>query len=186
MSRSRCASISSRAFLSESLAPIWFGTFGPCRPRRRYAGSVIACDSNLGIDCSMQQRMAAGSPSGVLAEMMHDQRVGSEEPAESIYIADKSAHIGAAVLILAGLTGIATPNGNHAKIGVSTSGDHHYSIFGDMNQQGSLSPPKCDSSQNGRGGLFYVIDDKTLASAVTDLIKGESAPAPAASKAASN
>ena len=46
-----------------------------------------------------------------------------------------------------------------------------------MNQQGSLSPPKCDSSQNGRGGLFYVIDDKTLAGAVTDLIKGESAPA---------
>jgi Deoxyribonuclease II len=84
-----------------------------------------------------------------------------------------------------GLEGMPEPDGNHAKVGVST-GTHTYAIFGDMNQQGSLSPPKCDSSQNGRGGLFYVIDDKTLAGAVTDLIKGESAPAAPASKSASN
>ncbi len=84
-----------------------------------------------------------------------------------------------------GLEGMPEPDGNHAKVGVST-GTHTYAIFGDMNQQGSLAAPKCDSSQNGRGGLFYVIDDKTLASSVSDLIKGDSAPAAPESKSASN
>ena len=74
-----------------------------------------------------------------------------------------------------GLEGKADPDGNHAKIGVST-GTHTYAIFGDMNQQGSLSGPKCDSSQNGRGGLFYVVEDATLAGSVGNLIKGESDP----------
>lgn len=75
-----------------------------------------------------------------------------------------------------GLTGGMGTNFNHAKIGVSTSGDRHYAIFGDMNQQGSASGPKCSSSQNGRGGLFYVVNDATLFEGITDLIKGESAP----------
>ena len=61
-------------------------------------------------------------------------------------------------------------------IGVSTSGDHRYVIFGDMNQQGTLSGQKCWSSQNGRGGTFYVIDDATLSQSVGDLIKGNTAP----------
>jgi hypothetical protein len=74
-----------------------------------------------------------------------------------------------------GLEGMAEPDGNHAKVGVST-GTHAYSIFGDMNQQGALSG-KCDSSQNGRGGLFYVVDNPPLASAIKDLLKGSSAPA---------
>jgi Deoxyribonuclease II len=74
-----------------------------------------------------------------------------------------------------GLEGMAEPEGNHAKIGVST-GTHTYAIFGDMNQQGSLSGPNCGSSQNGRGGLFYVVDNATLAASVRDLIKGDSAP----------
>ena len=74
-----------------------------------------------------------------------------------------------------GLEGKADPDGNHAKIGVST-GTHTYAIFGDMNQQGSLSGPKCDSSQNGRGGLFYVVEDATLAGSMASLIKGESDP----------
>jgi hypothetical protein len=76
-----------------------------------------------------------------------------------------------------GLEGMAEPSGNHAKIGVSvgTNDGHAYAIFGDMNQQGSLSD-KCDSSQNGRGGLFYVVDDATLSGGVSDLIKGASAP----------
>lgn len=78
-----------------------------------------------------------------------------------------------------GLEGLAEPEGNHAKIGVSTTGAHPYSIFGDMNQQGSLSPPKCASSQNGRGGLFYVVEDAQLFGSVRDLIKGgTAAPAP--------
>ncbi len=74
-----------------------------------------------------------------------------------------------------GLKGIAGPDGNHAKIGISTSGTHHYTIFGDMNQQGTISGT-CKSSQNGRGGLFFVIDDAELYSSVKDLISGDSAP----------
>ena len=70
-----------------------------------------------------------------------------------------------------GFEGIAAPTGNHAKVGVST-GAHSYSIFGDMNQQGSLSGPNCASSQNGRGGLFYVVDDVQLFTGVRDLIQG--------------
>jgi hypothetical protein len=76
-----------------------------------------------------------------------------------------------------GLEGMAEPDGNHAKIGVST-GSHSYAIFGDLNQQGSLSGPNCKSSQNGRGGLFYVIDDAQLFSSVRDLIQGGAAPPP--------
>jgi hypothetical protein len=75
-----------------------------------------------------------------------------------------------------GLTGGGGKNFNHAKIGVSTSGAEPYAIFGDMNQQGILSGDKCSSSQNGRGGLFYVVADPTLAGAVGKLIKGDSAP----------
>ena len=45
-----------------------------------------------------------------------------------------------------------------------------------MNQQGTLSGQKCWSSQNGRGGTFYVINDATLAQSVGDLIKGDTAP----------
>ena len=75
-----------------------------------------------------------------------------------------------------GLTGGSGPNFNHAKIGVSTTGDLRYAIFGDMNQQGTLSGTKCSSSQNGRGGLFYVVNDSALADAVTDLISGDTAP----------
>jgi len=70
-------------------------------------------------------------------------------------------------------------DGNHAKIGVSTSGSHHYAIFGDMNQEGALSgsaPSDCAVHQNGRGGVFFVIDNATLASNVSDLINGASAP----------
>jgi hypothetical protein len=74
-----------------------------------------------------------------------------------------------------GLKGVATADGNHAKIGVSTSGTHHYAIFGDMNQQGAISG-NCKSSQNGRGGLFFVIDDADVSKTVGDLITGDSAP----------
>jgi len=74
------------------------------------------------------------------------------------------------------LTGGPSANGNHAKMGVSISGDHYYSIFGDMNQQGTLSGPKCSSSQNGRGGLFYVIDNFTLSEELKSLIAGGTAP----------
>lgn len=66
------------------------------------------------------------------------------------------------------LTGGASADHNHAKIGVSTTGD--LVIFGDMNQEGALSP-KCNLSQNPRGGLFFVVEDQKLASSVRDLLK---------------
>jgi hypothetical protein len=75
-----------------------------------------------------------------------------------------------------GLKGGLGPDFNHAKIGVSTSGTNHYAIFGDMNQQGTITGPNCASSQNGRGGLFYVLDNVELSNAVRDLITGGSAP----------
>ena len=73
-----------------------------------------------------------------------------------------------------GLEGGAKPDGNHAKIGVST-GTRTYAIFGDMNQQGSIDT-QCNSSQNGRGGLFYVVDNEQLFNGVRDLINGDTAP----------
>jgi len=73
-----------------------------------------------------------------------------------------------------GLEGVPEADGNHAKIGVST-GTHTYAIFGDMNQQGALSG-NCKSSQNGRGGLFYVVDQRQIFESVRDLIKGDTAP----------
>ncbi len=75
-----------------------------------------------------------------------------------------------------GLTGGASPDHNHAKIGVSLTGTKNYSIFGDMNQQGSLSGPNCASSQNGRGGLFYVVGNAALSKSVKALITGDTAP----------
>jgi hypothetical protein len=48
-----------------------------------------------------------------------------------------------------------------------------------MNQEGALSgntSSACAVHQNGRGGIFFVIDDATLANSVGDLIKGDSAP----------
>jgi hypothetical protein len=74
-----------------------------------------------------------------------------------------------------GLTGGDGPNFNHAKIGVSLSGSNSYAIFGDMNQQGTLSGPNCKSSQNGRGGMFYVVENKELSNSVAALIKGGTA-----------
>ena len=74
-----------------------------------------------------------------------------------------------------GLKGAAGADFNHAKIGVSTSGTHSYAIFGDMNQEGSLSG-NCATRQNGRGGLFYVVEDQDLFQNVTNLISGATAP----------
>jgi hypothetical protein len=65
---------------------------------------------------------------------------------------------------------------NHAKIGVTTSGDKHYVIFGDLNQQGTINPPHCERSQNGRGGMFFVVENKDLFDSVSGLLEGESEP----------
>jgi Deoxyribonuclease II len=86
-----------------------------------------------------------------------------------------------------GLKGGPYPEGNHAKVGVSKDATRPYSIFGDMNQQGTLSPvldpkdqganePTCAISQNARGGLFYVINNPQLCQSISQLIEGDAAP----------
>jgi len=75
-----------------------------------------------------------------------------------------------------GLTGGLGTNFNHAKIGISMSGSAHYAIFGDMNQQGAIAKPKCSSSQNGRGGLFFVVDNPELFDSLTGLLQGSATP----------
>ncbi len=81
-----------------------------------------------------------------------------------------------------GLTGGEGPHHNHAKIGVSLVSEQPYSIFGDMNQQGALYPgyayqtQRCSSSQNGRGGLFYVVNNRRLWESLSQLLDGASAP----------
>lgn len=70
---------------------------------------------------------------------------------------------------------------NHAKIGVSLDASQPLCIFGDMNQQGTLcgiakEKIPCAASQNGRGGLFYVVDNKELYASVSALLRGDSAP----------
>jgi hypothetical protein len=68
-------------------------------------------------------------------------------------------------------------NANHAKLGVSTDPDQPLVIFGDLNQQGTLTGTNCASSQNGRGGTFYVLSNSALFGGVTDLIRGGTADA---------
>jgi hypothetical protein len=75
-----------------------------------------------------------------------------------------------------GLKGsVPSGDGNHAKIGVSTDADSALSIFGDMNQEGALTGA-CDTHQNGRGGIFFVVQNHDLTASVTALIAGDSAP----------
>lgn len=52
---------------------------------------------------------------------------------------------------------------------------HHLAIFAGLNQQGRLTN-KCNSSQNGRGGLFFVVDDQALHASLRALIAGETGP----------
>jgi len=77
-----------------------------------------------------------------------------------------------------GLTaGFGNPiGGNHAKIGVTVG--NSLTVFGDMNQQGCVSSStcKCNSSQNGRGGMFFVVDDGSLHDDVSKLLQGKTAP----------
>ena len=61
-----------------------------------------------------------------------------------------------------GLKGGPTADNNHAKIGVSLNESKGVAIFGDLNQQGALSGSNCGSSQNGRGGLFFVLPSPQL------------------------
>jgi hypothetical protein len=75
-----------------------------------------------------------------------------------------------------GLTGGEDKTCNHAKIGVCQASN--LCIFGDMNQQGTLggNGQSCDISQNGRGGMFYVLEQASLCSSLTALLNGNTAP----------
>ena len=81
-----------------------------------------------------------------------------------------------------GLTGGMGTNFNHAKIGLSTDSSRPLCIFGDMNQQGALranyahAGQNMESSQNGRGGTFYVLQNQQLFDSLTQLLKGDTAP----------
>jgi hypothetical protein len=84
--------------------------------------------------------------------------------------------------VVFGLQGGDGENFNHAKIGISTDPAKPVCIFGDMNQQGALAPnyahegQLCSSSQNGRGGTFYVLNNAALFASLTQLLKGSTAP----------
>ena len=71
--------------------------------------------------------------------------------------------------------GIGGSNFSHAKIGISKIHSRPLCIFGDMNQQGALAG-NCSSSQNGRGGIFYVLENRELFTSLTSLLNGDSAP----------
>ncbi len=81
-----------------------------------------------------------------------------------------------------GLEGGLGTNFNHAKLGVSIGGSTPFAIFGDMNQQGTLSGANCSSSQNGRGGMFFAMVSQPLSSSLTGLISGGTAPTQAPAK----
>jgi hypothetical protein len=76
-----------------------------------------------------------------------------------------------------GLKGGTGLDANHAKIGVSRDPAKEFCFFGDMNQQGTLDGD-CASSQNGRGGEFYVLEESGLFQSLTALLAGDSAPVP--------
>ena len=68
--------------------------------------------------------------------------------------------------------GSSPSNGNHAKMGVTTTGTP-FAIFGDENQQGGLGPvgkSGCAVSQNGRGGTFYAVQDPQLVESLAALL----------------
>ncbi len=81
-----------------------------------------------------------------------------------------------------GLTGGEGLDFNHAKVGVSLLAARPLCLFGDMNQQGTLNgdgqgqDASCALSQNGRGGMFFVLNNQTLWESLTELLRGESAP----------
>lgn len=72
-------------------------------------------------------------------------------------------------------------NSNHAKIGISKDPTKPISIFGDENQQGAIKPgadsatQTCSSSQNGRGGTFYAVNNNDLFKSLTQLFAGRTA-----------
>jgi hypothetical protein len=84
----------------------------------------------------------------------------------AVHIAKKGRWNGTDIGLKGGVGG---SDHNHAKIGISQDSSRPLCIFGDMNQQGSLAG-NCNSSQNGRGGLFYVLENRDLFDSLTSLL----------------
>jgi hypothetical protein len=104
----------------------------------------------------------------------------------TVEIATSGQWSGTAFGLVEGTIAKPAGNGNHAKIGVSTDSSQ-YVIFGDMNQQGSLSADQgCKRSQNPRGGLFFVLDSSQLHADVSNLIAGDTGPFVGSSSSASS
>jgi hypothetical protein len=78
------------------------------------------------------------------------------------------------------LIGVSASN-SHAKLGISLDATKPYTILGDLNQQGALSG-KCVSAQNGRGGLFFVLQDVQLYASMRQLLPDDVALKPMAKK----
>ena len=55
----------------------------------------------------------------------------------------------------------------------TTSGDNHYVIFGDLDRR-RINPPHCERGQNGRDGMFFVVENNDPFNTVTGLLEGES------------
>lgn len=84
-----------------------------------------------------------------------------------------------AAICLSGTACTGGPKGtNHAKIAVVTEDGSETVILSDMNQDGTLSPLSgsagCGASQNKRGGMFFVVQDKELHESIVGLLKGTS------------
>jgi hypothetical protein len=78
------------------------------------------------------------------------------------------------------LLGKPEADANHAKLGHSIASGSKVAVMGDMNQEGTLDGQDdekkgCAQSQNGRGGLFYVVEDEALHSGLQSLLKGSTA-----------
>jgi hypothetical protein len=101
-----------------------------------------------------------------------DQNLGTPGPVEI-------ATTGTWDKVVFSLAGGLGTNFNHAKIAVSTTGNTRYAIFGDENQQGTLTSDLtskgCNSSQDARGGTFYVVQNDELAKGIAALITGQTA-----------
>lgn len=84
-------------------------------------------------------------------------------------VSAKEGHFGSTKFSLIGGPG---SDRNHAKLGVSVGRGAPLTIFGDLNQDGALSgtAQQCKSSQNGRGGLFFVLENADLHQSISELI----------------
>ena len=59
---------------------------------------------------------------------------------------------------------------SHAKFGVAGDQTSHWVVSGDQNSQGFDCSSACNGSQQGRGGLFFAVQDEALHESLYDLL----------------